>query len=164
MSGNGGIFGKPHVVAADVGKDRPEEVSQERPQTGTETGTTMLGGAPEKPADELDSAREHKPADVVVVDEAKDIGKADEPAPLVVYTSGNMRRLKVGPYQFDNGVLKLTPEESVRFDKMLASPNLDSRMKHQIQKIDTASADKIGRDFLKTQRTRGIDTSTNRVA
>lgn len=78
------------------------------------------------------------------------------------YASPSIARLKVGPFQFDNGVLRIENNRVEQFEKLLntASP----RTKQAVSKIDREGGEAIARRFLERtggKRTSGVDTSDN---
>lgn len=70
--------------------------------------------------------------------------------PLATYTSHPVARLRMGPYRFESGILKLYSEREVKdFEQLLASmPPAES---HRIKKVDLAAAEAIVRERLAAQ-------------
>lgn len=91
-------------------------------------------------------------------------GVGDEQEGRVQYASPNIARLKVGPYQFENGVLSIESEKAEHFEKLLSTST--ARTQQAVRKIDRESGEAVARAFLnKTQgtRTSGVDTTANTV-
>jgi len=80
---------------------------------------------------------------------------------IVIWNSQPIRRFSVGPYRFNDGVLKLPREESEAFEKILEGMPLTERMK--IAKIDMAEAQKIAKEIIPAA-TKVNDSSAGRAA
>lgn len=97
--------------------------------------------------------------------EAPEQTKAAEPEelkdenlpPVVRYSSAPIQNYRIGRYVFQNGLLELSESDAEAFDKLIAT--LPVREQATIKKVDLDAANKIGEQFLATQRTRGVDTS-----
>lgn len=91
-------------------------------------------------------------------------GVGDEQEGKVQYASPNIARLRIGPYEFENGVLTIDADKAEHFEKLLASATI--RTQQAVRKIDREGGEAVARAFLgKTQgtRTSGVDTTANTV-
>lgn len=98
-------------------------------------------------------------ADLVAVE-----GIGDEQEGKVQYASPNIARLRIGPYEFENGVLSIDADKVEHFEKLLGSATL--RTQQAVKKIDREGGEAVAKAFLKqTQGTRssGVDTTANTV-
>jgi len=78
----------------------------------------------------------------------------------VQYTSTPIARLKIGPYQFENGVLRLKSDAAEKFEELLAKSAI--RTQQVVRKIDRAGGEAVARRYLETTQSRsnrGFDTS-----
>jgi len=78
------------------------------------------------------------------------------------YASPSIARLKLGPYQFENGVLRIPNEKVEHFEKLLKGAS--SRTQQAIRKIDRQQGEAVARRFLeqtKGKRTQGVDTTAS---
>lgn len=79
----------------------------------------------------------------------------------VRYASSSIQRLKIGRFQFENGVLDVPMDQVEAFEKLLAGASL--RTKAAVSKIDIDAAEAIARKFLRNRggMTRGGDHTGN---
>lgn len=78
----------------------------------------------------------------------------------VQYTSTPISKLRVGPYQFSNGVLRLKPEAAEKFEQLLKKAAI--RTQQVVRKIDRSAGEAVARRFLEkngNRTVRGGDTS-----
>lgn len=78
----------------------------------------------------------------------------------VQFTSTPISRLRVGPFQFENGVLRLKAADADKFEKLLASTAI--RTQQVVRKIDRSAGEAVARRFVernKSKNVRGGDTS-----
>jgi hypothetical protein len=90
---------------------------------------------------------------------------SEEAEKTVQYACPSISRLRLGRFQFENGQLKLTPDDAEEFDKMLASAS--TRTQQAVQKIDKEGGDAVARRFLEQNKGgmfRGGDTTANTTA
>lgn len=82
----------------------------------------------------------------------------------VQFTSTPISALRIGPYQFENGVLRLKGDDVDKFEKLLDTASI--RTKQVIRRIDRNGGEAVARRFLestKGTRTSGVDTSDRGV-
>lgn len=92
-------------------------------------------------------------------------GVGDEQEGKVQYASPNIARLRIGPYEFENGVLSIDSDKVEHFEKLLSSATI--RTQQAVRKIDRQGGEAVAKAFLaKTQGTRssGVDTTANTVS
>lgn len=83
-------------------------------------------------------------------------GREDE----VQFTSTPIARLKLGRFQFENGVLRLKPKDAEEFEKLLGNAAL--RTQQTVRRIDRSAGEVVARRFLeqtKSKSVQGVDTS-----
>lgn len=88
---------------------------------------------------------------------AADLAELDPDDDSVRYTSHPISNFRFGKYQFEKGILTLKPDEAAAFEELLSKAS--DRTKGRVRKIDPGKAAAIGRSFLESRRTRGVDTS-----
>lgn len=86
--------------------------------------------------------------------------KTEEEPEKVKYSSHPQTRLIIGPYQFKDGKLSLSQEDSVKFDALLASmPKIET---NKIKKLDHNAAERMIADH-KSRISKGIDSTAGSV-
>ncbi len=85
----------------------------------------------------------------------------DPPAPeYTTFSSSPISRLRVGRFQFDKGMLRLTGDDLTDFEKLMES--MPTLTQVQVKKINLGAANAVAESFLESRRHRGVDTSENR--
>jgi len=120
-------------------------------------------------ADDLQSAKEGAAAnsgttlDMVGLEAAAAAGDLPEGAEdEVQFTSVPIARLRIGPYQFENGVLRLKGEDADKFRELLGKAAI--RTQQVVREIDRAGGEAVARRYLETtgsRSNRDVDTSDN---
>jgi hypothetical protein len=83
-------------------------------------------------------------------------GREDE----VQYTSTPISKLRIGPFEFKNGVLRVKGDDVDRFEKLLRGAGM--RTQQVVRKIDRSAGEAVARRFLEQnagRRVRNVDTS-----
>ena len=83
-------------------------------------------------------------------------GREDE----VQYTSTPISKLRIGPFEFRNGVLRLKGDDVEKFEKLLKGAAI--RTQQVVRKIDRSAGEAVARRFLEQnagKRVRDVDTS-----
>ena len=78
----------------------------------------------------------------------------------VQYTSTPIAALRIGPYQFENGVLRLHNDQVEDFEKLLKAGSI--RTQQVVRKIDRSAGEAVARRYLeqnKSQSRSGVDTA-----
>lgn len=78
----------------------------------------------------------------------------------VQFTSTPIASLRIGRFQFENGVLRLPAEEAEEFEKLLEQAAI--RTKQVVRRIDRSGGEAVARRYLETTKSRsnaGVDTS-----
>jgi hypothetical protein len=148
--------------AQGLGGPNPTPTFGNRPQTDN--------NRPVEEQSELDSFVEgaNAAADAAVAGNVDDhlavASVGDEREGKVSYASPNIARLRVGQFQFENGVLHLDADQVEDFEKLLSTSS--TRTQQAVRKIDREGGEAVARAFLsKTQgaRTSGVDTTAGSV-
>jgi hypothetical protein len=119
-------------------------------------------------SDDLKSVKEgsaassgNKNLDIAGLVAAASVGEEREGAEdETVFTSHPISKLRVGRFQFQNGVLRLKGEDVEAFEKLLGASAL--RTQQVIRRVDRSSGEVVARRYLeqnKSRSTRDVDTS-----
>lgn len=88
----------------------------------------------------------------------------DEPVAVddrVIFSSHPAHRFKLGKYQFENAVLKLSPEEAEKFRARLKDQPVQVR--NQVKEIDVDAANKMILARITSKLTSGIGTTQGSI-
>jgi hypothetical protein len=133
-----------------------QEVGETRP-----TGARLFGGAvketaPEhadevvdKPAEaglgrqSVEPVSTEQPFDVEAAEAANLVGDDREDDKSVSYAAPGVPNFRIGPYQFERGVLNLTPEDAEKFDNLIGQ--CSPQIQHAVYKVDAEAGERVAR-------------------
>ena len=81
---------------------------------------------------------------------------------VVIYTSHPTARFKLGRFQFERGVLKLSGDDAKEFDALMETQPGPIQLK--VKRSTQHAAEAVARNFLGARQVAGVDTTANSAA
>lgn len=83
---------------------------------------------------------------------------------LVVFSCHPVQRLKIGRFQFEDGVLQLEGDDLKEFEDIIGSKSFPVFERNRIKKLSTSAVDAIVNRFRRDQATKQFDSGVGRDA